>query len=165
MNRPAALLLALACLGGVAAAMADDEPAWKEMAVAPPGSFSTTELQHFTVSSGSSLVYGIDPQTLAVGEDGVIRYVMVARSPSGALNALYEGIRCGSAETKTYARWDNNRSAWHTPTNAEWRPLSFSGMTRPAMILAKEGLCNGKAVNGTPREMLASLKNGMYLQR
>lgn len=162
-----ASLIALTCLTAITyATAADDEEApWQEKATEAPKSFSTDKLQSFTVSQSSSLTYGIDPETLTVGEDWVVRYVMVARSASGALNVLYEGIRCQSAEVKTYARWDNNRSAWHTPTNSEWKALAFGGATRPAMILAMEGLCNGTAVNGNPRKMLATLKTGMYLQR
>lgn len=161
-----ASLLALTCLAvvNIAAAAGDEETPWQEKATEAPKTFSTDKLQTFTVSQGSSLTYGIDPETLTVGEDWVVRYVLVARSASGALNVLYEGIRCQSAEVKTYARWDNNRSAWHTPSNSEWKALSFGGATRPAMILAKEGLCNGNSVNDNPLKMLATLKTGVYLQ-
>ncbi len=161
-----ASLLALTCLTATTVVTAADEEApWQEKATEAPRTFSVDKLQAFTVTQGSALTYGIDPETLTVGEDWVVRYVLVARSASGALNVLYEGIRCNSGEVKTYARWDNNRSAWHTPSNSEWKPMSFGGATRPAMILAKEGLCNGNAVNGNPRKMLATLKTGMYLQR
>lgn len=160
-------LLSLTFLTAVSLAFAtdDEEAKWQEKATEAPKNFSIDKLQTFTVSQGSSLTYGIDPETLTVGEDWVVRYVMVARSASGALNVLYEGIRCQSAEVKTYARWDNNRSAWHTPSNSEWKALAFGGATRPAMILAMEGLCNGKSVNGNPRKILTTLKTGMYLQR
>lgn len=162
-----AYLLALSCMTAATLAFAadDEEAPWVEKATEAPKTFSIEKLQPFTVSQGSSLTFGIDPETLTVGEDWVVRYVMVARSASGALNVLYEGIRCQSAEVKTYARWDNNRSAWHTPNNSEWKALAFGGATRPAMILAMEGLCSGTAVNGNPRKMLATLKTGMYLQR
>lgn len=164
---PRAGLFALALLtaAGLACAADDEETPWLEKATEAPRTFSIDKLQTFTVSQTSNLVYGIDPETLTVGEDWVVRYVMVARSASGAQNVFYQGIRCQSAEVKTYARWDNNRSAWNTPSNAEWKPLSLGGATRPATILAMEGLCNGKAVNGNPRKMLATLKTGMYLQR
>jgi hypothetical protein len=143
----------------------DEDSAWQEKATAAPKAFSLDKLQTFTVSQSTNLTYGIDPETLTVGEDWVVRYVMVARSSSGALNVFYEGIRCQSAEVKTYARWDNNRSAWNSPGKAEWKSLALGGATRPATILAMEGLCNGKAVNGNPKKMLATLKTGMYLQR
>ncbi|MCW5654640.1 CNP1-like family protein [Hydrogenophaga sp.] len=167
MKRNLGLMLALTGFGmAVFAATTDEEPAWQEALVEAPASFSTERLQTFKVSQGSSLVYGIDPETLSLGPDWVVRYVLVARSASGALNVFYDGIRCQTAEVKTYARWDNNRAAWRTTENAEWKALSYSGATRPAMVLALEGLCNGKSANGDTRKMLATLKSDQpYLQR
>lgn len=137
-----------------------DAPPWKEATVAPPPKFSTDQLQAFEVSVGAALSYGIDPKTLSVGEDDVVRYVMVARSSSGALNVLYQGVRCQTGEVKTYGRWNNNASTWNVSAKEEWHPLSFSGFARPAMILASQGICDGRTVNGTSQKILQTLKNG-----
>lgn len=143
----------------------DAEP-WRERAVAPPAAFSTDQLQSFDVSQNAALSYGIDPKTLSVGEDGVVRYVLVARSTSGALNVFYQGVRCAAAEVKTYGRWNNNASSWNTGTKDEWVPLSFSGFTRPAMMLARAGICDGRTINGSAQKILNTLKNGRQeLQR
>lgn len=45
----------------------------------------------------------IDPETLSVGEDGVVRYVLMLRSPSGSENVMFEGIRCTERDYKTFA--------------------------------------------------------------
>ena len=45
----------------------------------------------------------IDPETLTVGEDGVIRYVLLLRSPSGSENLMFEGMRCTERDYKTFA--------------------------------------------------------------
>jgi hypothetical protein len=132
---------------------------WAEQVVPPPARFSVERLQPFEVSAGSSLRYGIDPDTLRVDPDGVVRYVLVARSDAGALNVLYEGIHCKAASVKTYARWDN-QSAWNTSADPAWRPLAFSGPTRHAMRLARGGLCEGPTPNGTPAQMLRTLQAG-----
>jgi len=136
----------------------DAEP-WNEAVVAPPANFSTEVLQPFEVSQRAELSYGIDPRTLSVGEDGVVRYVMVARS-SSALNVLYQGVRCATAEVKTYGRWNNNASTWNSNAKEEWQPLSFSGFTRPAMMLARAGICDGRTINGSPQKILQALKHG-----
>ena len=94
----------------------DAEP-WQEAQTAPPAVFSTDQLQAFEVSKDAALSYGIDPKTLTVGNDGVVRYVLVARSAKGALNVLYQGIRCQTAQVKTYGRW-NNQSSWNTSPRA-----------------------------------------------
>ena len=135
-----------------------EEKVWLETVTVPPAKFSTEELFTFEVFKASSLAYGIDPGTLTVGEDGVVRYVMVARSSSGALNVLYQGIRCATAETKTYGRL-SDKGAWNTSTEAPWQELSFRGATRPAMILARQGICEGRTVTGNAQKILATLKS------
>lgn len=150
----------LACVPVVHAQTSfQEEPIWAESSVVPPSSFNIDSLQPFDVMQGSSLTYGIDPGSLTVGEDGVVRYVMVARSSSGALNVLYQGIRCASAETKTYARW-GDKGGWNTSPEAAWQELSFRGPTRPAMMLARQGVCDGRAVMGHPGKILSTLKTG-----
>ncbi len=156
-----ALLLSLLCIAPPlthAQTSYPDEKAWTETVVAPPASFSTEALIGFEVLKASSLAYGIDPNTLTVGEDGVVRYVMVARSSSGALNVLYQGIRCATAETKTYGRL-SDKGAWNTSPDAPWQELSFRGATRPAMILARQGICEGRTVTGNAPKILATLKS------
>ncbi|MFW2355376.1 CNP1-like family protein [Hydrogenophaga sp.] len=137
-----------------------EEPVWTESSATPPAAFSTEALQPFEVTRDSALTYGIDPGSLIVGEDGVVRYVMVARSASGALNVLYQGIRCATAEAKTYARL-SDKGGWNTSPDAAWQELSFRGPTRPAMMLARQGVCDGKAVMGNPQKILSALKTGI----
>jgi hypothetical protein len=157
-----ATMIPLLCLGFAAQAQFKDPDAepWQESAVTAPASFSTDSLQPFDVAQGSALSYGIDPKTLTVGGDGVVRYVMVARSSSGALNVLFQGVRCATAEFKTYGRWNNNASSWNTSTKEEWQPLSFSGFSRPAMMLARAGICDGKTINGNSQKILHTIKHG-----
>lgn len=134
-----------------------EEKSWSESAVVPPVEFSTDALQAFDMGASSALSYGIDPASLEVGNDGVVRYVMVARSSSGALNVLYQGIRCATAETKTYARLSDKRE-WNTSPDTQWKALSYSGPTRPAMMLARQGICDGRTVTGNAKKILSTLK-------
>lgn len=157
----ASLMIALACWSFSAQSQLrepDPEP-WKEAAATPPASFNTDQLQTFDVAQDAALMYGIDPKTLTVGTDGVVRYVLVAKSGSGALNVLYQGIRCETAEVKTYGRW-NNQTSWNTSAKDAWQQLAFRGPSRPAMMLARSGICEGRTINGTPQKILHTLKNG-----
>ena len=75
---------------------------WKETQAPPAPAFSNAKLVMFEVAADSPMVYGIDPQTLQISpKDGLVRYVMVATSISGAKTVLYEGIRCATGEVKT----------------------------------------------------------------
>ena len=160
-------LAALACLAAAslvalpanAWAQSEDPAAWQESKVTPPSSFNTDAVTPFVLEPQSSMRLGIDPKTLTIDPDGVVRYVLVAKSSQGALNVLYEGIRCASAEVKVYARWDN-ASSWNTSGNAEWEALSFRGTTRRAMQMARGGVCEGKVPNATPARILRALQSG-----
>ena len=60
-------------------------------------------LIEFKVLDSDGFGFFVDRSTLAVGDDGMVRYVLVARSPSGVENVSYEGLRCASAEFRRYA--------------------------------------------------------------
>lgn len=140
------------------------EEDWSEAAVSPPATFQQERLIALDVSPASSLRYGLDPTSLSVGADGVVRYVLIARSNSGALNVLFEGIRCQTAEMKSYARW-NPASAWNVSAAPAWRPLQFSGPTRHGMVLAKSGICDGDTTNGDAANIVKRLTANAPLYR
>lgn len=144
-------------------AQATDEN-WTETVVAPPAFFSTSGLLPLEISPGSAMRFGIDPTTLSIGTDRVVRYVLVAQSASGALNVLYEGIRCETAEMKTYARW-NNDSSWNVSQDASWRTLQSKGSARHGMVLATQGVCEGTTPNKSVSQILKSLQTGRAVVR
>jgi CNP1-like family protein len=82
-------------------------------------------LVEFEKSQAADFHYFIDPQTLSVDKDGVVRYVLVARSSSGVQNVSYEGLRCESAEYRFYAfgradgTWSRARSEWRSLQQAQ----------------------------------------------
>ncbi len=168
-------LLALGLIGLTCSVQAQwrgaDEPDWKEGDVPAPPAFSTERLIPFEVSVHSELRYGLVPDTLSVGTDGVVRYVVVAQSRSGAVNVSYEGVRCRTSEMKTYARWAPNRlpvptpfsasdGEWRTTVQADWVGLREQPVARPAWVLARTALCEGATVNGTSQRMLRDLRLG-----
>jgi hypothetical protein len=156
-------MTALLCLlASAQAQMLRDLPTdWKETEVPAPPAFSLDRLQPFEVSVRSELRYGIDPATVTLGEDGVVRYVMVATSPSGALNARYEGVRCASGEVKTYAHWNPSPpGSWQAADQAQWRSLLEGHATRPALMLARAAWCEGATPNGNVARMLRDLRLG-----
>ncbi|MCU0930768.1 MAG: CNP1-like family protein [Serpentinimonas sp.] len=156
--------LALATLQVPSHAQRADAPEWKEVEVAPPSAFKTDALLPFQIGQATSLRFGVDPDTLTVGEDGVVRYVMVAQSASGASNVWYEGVRCTTGQVKTYAHWaaatSTTAAGWQIRADADWRPLVGSSASRPALVLAREALCNGSTVNGDERRILRDLRLG-----
>lgn len=129
---------------------------WKEGEVPAPPAFETRKLLTFEVP-GSSLVFGVDPATLRISEDGIVRYVMVASSGTGARNVFYEGLRCISGELKTYAR-HTPEGAWVKVDEPQWRSLFGNPSTRHALQLAKAGACNNAAPPTSVEEMVRQIR-------
>ena len=136
-----------------------EEPVWKESDVPSPPAFDIKKLLTFEVSSASSLVYGVDPATISITQsDGVVRYVMVATSASGASNIMYEGIRCATGEFKTYARYSAD-GRWNPISNPEWRSMFGNLPSKHALRFAKAGACDNVAPASSVRELANQLKN------
>jgi hypothetical protein len=71
-------------------------------------------------SADTDFRYYVDPGSVSVGADRIVRYVLLVRSPSGAENVSFEGIRCPD-EYRVYAvgRADGSWGGRAT----EWRPI------------------------------------------
>jgi len=136
--RPALLprigLLALCGCAALAAAqpksdweLEQEKRDWKEIEVSLPALPKSSGLIEFSVSAASSMKFFVDPQSLSVGADGVVRYTMVARSPAGAETVSYEGIRCTSDSYRVYAIASGE--AWKR-SDTDWRPIETAGQLR-----------------------------------
>lgn len=153
------LLLCFALGPAAWAQLIPDDPDWKESEVPPPPAFDMGKLVRFEVSANSSLVYGVDPAAIRISAaDGIVRYVMVASSASGARNVVYEGIRCATGEFKTYARY-SPESGWKKAAQPEWRSLFANMPSRHALRFAQAGGCDNAAVPPSVDVLVSRLKN------
>jgi hypothetical protein len=129
---------------------------WKETEAPPPPAFDMKRLVPVAMPPYMSLKFGVDPQTMTVTPDGVVRYVVVAYRESGnATNAFYEAVRCATDEYKTYARYGGD--GWSQVTNAEWKKIDDRNSIYTAE-LAKQSLCRGRAPRASVRAMIQELK-------
>lgn len=110
-----------------------------------------TRLVEFSVTPGEFRFF-IDPDSLAVG-DGIVRYALVARSPSGVDNVSYEGLRCGTGEVRVYAL--GHDGAWRGAPGA-WR----ASVQRWHHVLQREYFCPQNAPVANRREALDALRRG-----
>ncbi len=152
-------LLALLVLGffTLSGACADED--WQEAEAPPPPSWRKDGLIAIDMPIRTSLSFGIDPSTVTLGPDWVVRYVVVAYSSAGSANAIYEGLRCDTAEVKTYARASES-DKWSLVANPSWRPLDVTqSATRHSLALARQGFCDGRAAGGrTPAELIRRIQ-------
>jgi len=148
------LTLALLLAASAAhAQLADVDPDWKESEAPAPPALRTTGLIPLEIP-GSQLRFGVDPASVSLGSDGVVRYVVVAASSSGAVNGIYEGIRCGTGEYKVYAR--NSGSGWSL-SGSDWRLLHDQPRSRHSLLVARTGACVGRGPNGSAAQIVRDL--------
>jgi CNP1-like family len=160
MRVSAAVFCALfLAVGQATAQLRDQDPDWRESAVPAPPDFDVARVIQLEMPRHLSVRLGVDPATLRITSDGVVRYVMVAQSPSGTMNATYEGIRCQTAEVKVYARYTSSKT-WNLISNPEWKPLRDNQPSPHALALARQGACDGRsAVTSTPQAIVDKLKS------
>ena len=152
----AALLLASA---GLFSQVMPPDPDWKELDLPPPPSFNKDGLVALEMPPYVSLKFGVDPASLTVSADGIVRYVIVATSSTGAVNALYEGLRCGHGEFKTYARWSAT-GKWTMAKDPQWRALNDNNTSHHALAFARQGACDGRGTAAaSAAEILRKMKN------
>ena len=152
-------LLALVLCGAAGAASAQFTPAtdpdWKEVD-APPPALRTQGLIPLDIPR-ATLRFGVDPASISIGSDGVVRYVVVATSRTGTTNAMYEGIRCSSGEVKVYAR-HNPDSGWVPSANADWQSLHATQNSAHSLFIARNGVCIGRGHNGPAAQIVRDLR-------
>ena len=143
-----------------------ENPDWKESEVPPPPAFDFGKLQTFDVASNPTMVYGVDPASISISKsDSVVRYVMVATSPGGVRNVMYEALHCSTGEVKTYARYTPD-GRWQPLTDPQWRSVFDKTPSRHALAFAKLGACDARASATSVKEIVSKLKNtGRYLDQ
>jgi CNP1-like family len=132
-----------------------------ESSVVPPPFPDTSprraKLIEFPVADTGGFRFFIDAASLSVdAKDGVVRYVLVAQSPSGVQNVTYEALRCPAAEHRVYATGQSDHT-W-APSRTAWQPLRSA---RPWQIsLAREYFCPQKIAIRDASEGVRALQAG-----
>ena len=110
----------------------------------------------FAVSAAQAQLTPPDPASIAVTSDEIVRYVAVAASSTGVVNALDEGIRCNTDEVRVYAR-HNPDKGWVQMTDSPWRSLHETRQPRYSLVLARTGACIGNAPNQSAAQIVCDL--------
>ena len=121
----------------------------------PPG--KRGELIEFFVAATSEFRFFVDAASVSVDEEGVVRYVLVARSNEGVENTSFEAMRCTTNEYRIYALYRDG--AWvGRPT--DWRPMAVRTVSRWHNELARNYFCPQREPITSAKEGVLALRNG-----
>jgi len=134
-----------------------DNPDWKESEAPAPPAFNPEKLLPLDMPHYVTLKFGIDPATLSITPDGIVRYVVVARSDSGAITAFYEGILCAKGEVKSYARTQSD-GQWRIVANPQWRALNDNQPSPHARVFARQGACDANTAASSVADIVRAMK-------
>lgn len=123
-----------------------DNPDWVEDKEPAPPAFSKTRALPLEMPNYVTVRVGIDPATVTVGQDGVVRYVVVMSNATGTVNAAYEGIRCASDQVKIYARAGAS-GEWSVIPEPAWRDVNGNQPSKHAMVFARLAACDVRVAN------------------
>lgn len=139
----------------------DDTKEWKEIEAQLPRVPQGKELVLMDMGPNTSHHFYVDPPSLSVGADGVVRYTAVIKTSGGALNVTFEGMRCETGEVKIYATGRRD-GTWTRARNAQWerihrhaRPYHFN--------LYREYFCTARSRPTPPKQALEAMRRGVGL--
>jgi len=138
----------------------DNERPWRELETQLPAYPKADALIPFEVSSASRNRHFVDRDSISVGEDGVVRYSIVVRTPGGAENVRFEGIRCASGEQKSYAFGQDGR--WTQNRGARWEPIKSRAAGSYQRELFYGYFCAGGLGEPDIRRIRRHLREGGY---
>jgi len=107
--------------------------------------------------------YLVDTKNIQLGEDRVVRYTVVIRSPGGSDNVLFDGIRCTTQQIKNYAYGSidsNGKKKFVGRTNARWKGAQSSGVMGYSKIFIKNYFCDFDSSNLKRNEIIQKVKYG-----
>ncbi|MBY4897432.1 CNP1-like family protein [Cupriavidus sp. AU9028] len=134
---------------------------FQEQATRLPAPPRDSDLLPFDVSSTGRLSFAVDARSLSIGEDDVIRYTVVATSPSGARNVTHEGLRCDSFQRKLFATMPPGRDTWvpnQSQSQDQWRRMGSGVSNDYAATLAVDYFCDGRSPSGKAEDIVRAMK-------
>jgi hypothetical protein len=136
----------------------DGKP-WEVLKTQLPSYPKPENLLRVHVSPPAAFDFFVDAASVGVGQDGIVRYALIARSTSGAVNVSYEGIRCQPLERKLYA-FGRSDSVWSPARISQWVPISRTQTNPQHAALAEDFFCPESRRVRTTEEAVQALRRG-----
>jgi hypothetical protein len=137
----------------------DRKPNWVENKVDTlPPLPQDANLLEITVSENTPLSFFVDKNSLSVGDDGIIRYTIVVKSPAGARNVNYEGIRCDNYNWRLYASINEDQTGWDRAVENDFRRIENGELNSYHATLYQDYFCANKLPTGSAKQILQNIQ-------
>lgn len=133
---------------------------FNEQQIALPALPNERDLLPFDPERRTSMKFYVDAASISVGKDEVVRYTLVVTGDGDTRNTMYEGLRCKTAEKKTYA-FGQRDGTWSKARDPQWESIRYDV---PRLTLARNFLCPLKGPIQTAKEGVEALRNGIHPQ-
>jgi hypothetical protein len=85
---------------------------------------------------------------------------VVVKTAGGATNISFEGIRCGTLESRLYATGANGK--WVKARNSAWQPIENKSINRHHAALSRDYFCPSRVQIFTAEEGRDALRRGKH---
>lgn len=133
---------------------------WREDNIELPSPPSADAYNEVQVSNMGRSILKVDPSSVRVGNDGVVRFVYAIISSSGVANIFYEAYRCETSEYKVYATSGAYDKSWSALRKTIWRPILPQGHLNYREDLRRYYICPWGGGAQTVSKMSGALKKG-----
>lgn len=137
------------------------EKALEELALQLPAAPKRDSLIAFDPGRRTTMKFLVDPASVSVGTDGIVRYTLVALGDGAAANVSFEGIRCKTAERKTYA-YGRADGSWYQPPAIQWAKIGAPALEVPRFALYQDFFCPSRQIVRTSVEAVEALRLGAH---
>ena len=135
----------------------EDDTKWKEVATKLPAYPKPENSIEFDPGPTTNNRTFIDMTSIGVGTDFVVRFTLIVKSPQGAVNVSFEGMRCRTAERKAYG-YGRKDGTWGQARNTDWQKVLVNSVQPQYPILFREFLCSNRETAFDFKETIAKLK-------
>ena len=115
----------------------------------------------FEVPSARPTQFFVDPKSITVGADGVVRFSLIAQSASGVLNVSHEGLRCETREKKLYA-FGRKDGTWSRNKFAQWEAIPSPTRDPQHAMLYNDFFCPQTDIVRDAGEAISALNSGIH---
>jgi hypothetical protein len=156
-----ALILFFAARAQAPAADGDfrDGGRWEELQAQLPEFPRPENYLPLRVSATTQFDFFVDAKSVSVGKDGVVRYSLIAKSPEGALNISFEGIRCSEGRFRIYA-FGRSDKTWSEARSSQWQLMPIDPRNAQRAVLHSKYFCPAGSIIDTPEEGAKALRAG-----